>query len=304
MEKLFIERYTDLKQFKGTTIRDRSRKIVLDTLSFGLNVSGVMNEALKRPRVQFLYIHHIFKDEEILLKKLIERLLKDHTFISYGEAVNRILTGVVDKPFVCISSDDGLKNNTRAAAILADYGLKACFFICPSMIGENDYEKVKNFSKHQLHFPPVEFMNWDDIEKLQQQGHEIGGHTTSHVNLAKCDRLQLTDQIGGCYTEIAKHCGPVKHFAFPYGRYFHFSGDAQKSVFFAGFESCASAERGCHISPAGTVIKKEDLFIRRDHILLTWPIDHILFFMARNAQKAAVQNNYYRYDENNNNNKQ
>jgi peptidoglycan/xylan/chitin deacetylase (PgdA/CDA1 family) len=259
---------------------------------------------LQKPRVQFLYIHHIFRDEEVLLRRLLEKLSRHHTFISHNEAINKILTGTIDRPYVCISSDDGLKNNLRAAAILNEFGIKGCFFVCPSMIGENEYEKIKKFTLQQLHLPAVEFMNWNDIEKLQQQGHEIGGHTMSHVNLAKCDHNQLTDEIGNCYTEIVKHCGSVKHFAYPYGRYFHFTEKARQLVFSSGFESCASAERGCHISKTGTTMNKEDLFIRRDHVILTWPINHILYFMARNVQKAAVQNNYSPYNESNNSNKQ
>lgn len=301
MAELFIENYKDLKQSKS--VRDIARKLILDSASLAYNLTGAIEKASKLPRLQLLYIHHIFKDEEVFLRKLIEKLLKHHHFISHSDAVNRILTGEIDKPYISVSSDDGLKNNLRAAAILSEYNINACFFICPSVIGETNYEKVKAFSADQLHLPPVEFMDWGDVEKLQKQGHEIGGHTMSHVNIATCENPQLTDEIQQCYWEIKKQCGEVSHFAYPYGRYHHFTEKAKEIVFSSGFDSCASAERGCHISPAGTSIKKEDLFLRRDHVILTWPIEHILFFMARNAQKAAVQNNYSPYNENNNNNK-
>jgi peptidoglycan/xylan/chitin deacetylase (PgdA/CDA1 family) len=234
---------------------------------------------------------------------MIEKLLKNHSFVSHSEAVGRILTGEVDKPYISVSSDDGLKNNLRAAAILSEYDINACFFICPSMIGETNYDKIKAFSKNQLHLPPVEFMNWGDIEKLQCQGHEIGGHTMSHVNIAKCEKAQLSHEIGDCYNEIKKRCGASAHFAYPYGRYFHFNAQAKDLVFSTGFESCASAERGCHISPAGYKLRNEELFLRRDHVILTWPMEHILYFMARNVHKAATQNNCSPYDASRNNNK-
>lgn len=303
MAELFIENYSELKVAKRPIPRDITRKLVLDAASFSYNVTGAIKSAFKKPRVQFLYIHHIFKDEEVLLRKLIERLQVNHSFISHTEAVSRILKGEIDKPYISVSSDDGFKNNLRAAAILAEYNVSACFFICPSMIGETDFKKIKTFSENQLHLPPVEFMNWDDIGKLQQQGHEIGGHTMSHVNIAECVNPQLTYEINNCYMEIEKRCGSVKHFAYPYGRYFHFNKEAEKIVFNSGFESCASAERGCHIVPEGYTIRKEDLFIRRDHVILTWPMEHILFFMARNVHKASIKNNYSPYDENSNNNK-
>ena len=59
----------------------------------------------KRARVQFLYIHHIFKDEE---NSFDELFLNYHTFISHSEAVNRVINGHIDKPYISISSDDGL----------------------------------------------------------------------------------------------------------------------------------------------------------------------------------------------------
>jgi peptidoglycan/xylan/chitin deacetylase (PgdA/CDA1 family) len=296
--QMYVENYKDLKQ--SITAREVARKLVLDTASFTYKVTGAINAFLKKPRVQLLYIHHIFKDEEILLRKLIEKLSEHHSFISHSEAVNRILSGDIDKPYVSVSSDDGLKNNLRAGAILAEYNISACFFICPGVIGETQYETIKTFSENQLHLPPVEFMNWKDVEELQKQGHDIGGHTMSHVNMAKCDPQQLTDEIQQCYDKIKKHCGTVNHFAFPYGRFHHFTAKAQNLVFSSGFNSCASAERGCHISSVGN-INKEELLLRRDHVILTWPIEHILFFIARNAWKATTQNNYAPYENNNNN---
>lgn len=291
----FIEHYKELKAFRTPTFRDRSRIIALDSLSFLFKVGGRTEELLKKPRVQFLYIHHIFKDEEIYLRKLLEGLSRNHFFISYSEAVSRIISGDIDKPYIAISSDDGLKNNRSAAAIMSEYGISACFFICPPMIGEKNFDKIKEFSNARLHLPPVEFMDWNDVDALLQEGHEIGGHTMSHSNMSTCSVEELEIEIAGCFDEIQKRCGKADHFAFPYGRFHHFNQAARSLVFSSGFSSCASAERGCHISQTGEPINKEDLFLRRDHIILSWPLEHIYFFMARNAQKASVQNNYFSY---------
>jgi peptidoglycan/xylan/chitin deacetylase (PgdA/CDA1 family) len=295
MGNKFVEHYKELREFKTPTVWGLSRKITLDSLSLLFRLTGRTVDLLQKPRVQFLYIHHIFKDEEPFLRKLIEELSGTHSFISYSEAVSRILAGKIDKPYISISSDDGLKNNRRAAALMAEYGISACFFICPPMIGEKNFEKIKEFSNQRLHLPAVEFMDWQDVEALQQEGHEIGGHTMSHVNLATSSNEELYPEISNCFEEIKKRCGSAEHFAYPYGRYHHFTQAARKVVFFSGFSSCASAERGCHIALKNDLINKEDLFIRRDHIILSWPLEHILFFMARNVQKASVQNNYFSY---------
>ncbi len=100
-----------------------------------------------KPRIQFLYIHHIFKDEEKRLEALLETLSRHHHFASYSASVDMILRGRIDKPYICLSSDDGLKNNTRAADIMDRFGAKACFFICPGIIGEKDPGKLADFQQ-------------------------------------------------------------------------------------------------------------------------------------------------------------
>jgi hypothetical protein len=83
----------------------------------------------------------------------------------------------------------------------------------------------------------------------------------------------------------------VKHFAWPYGRFFHFSESKKNIVFNLGFKSCASAERGCHTNL--NTDNYQDLIIRRDHIVLDWPIRHIEFFLIQNARKMQKINNFF-----------
>jgi peptidoglycan/xylan/chitin deacetylase (PgdA/CDA1 family) len=289
----YIDTYQELLKHKPETLRSKVRNVALGLLSGGFNVLRDKTELLRRPRIQFLYIHHIFKDEEANFELLLKTLARDHHFIGYTEAVERILKGDIDKPYVCFSSDDGLKNNVAAAALLDRYGAKACFFICPSMIGERDPEKIKEFAASRLHFPPVEFMTWEDIGQLQKQGHEIGSHTLSHINIAATPKEQLEEEITGCHRVIKERCGLSLHFAYPYGRYTDFTQWGRELTFSSGLESCASAARGCHIVETGSNINPKDLLIRRDHTILSWPLRDILFFMARNSYQADLKNNNF-----------
>ena len=285
----FVDTYSDLKQFKPTTARDGFRNLVLDFLSLGISEK---NRLFEKPRIQFLYVHHVFKDEEKSLVRLIETLGKHHRFISYSHAVDKILSGQIDEPSIVFSSDDGLKNNLSAAKIFSSFNISACFFVNPSIIGQSDRRIVAEFCKERLHFPPVEFMTWEEIHQLQQMGHEIGSHTMSHINVARSQRQELEDEIGKSFSILKQRCGAVRHFAYPYGRFFHFNEEGRKLVFEAGFESCCSAERGCHINH-GRKICKEELLIRRDHIILGWKLKHILYFLAANARTASERNNLY-----------
>jgi hypothetical protein len=88
------------------------------------------------------------------------------------------------------------------------------------------------------------------------------------------------------------YLGEVGHFAYPYGRFADFPHGYGSLVFGAGFKSCASAERGCHITD-GCSIHPQELLIRRDHIILNWPIKHIEYFLLRNSARATFRNNYY-----------
>ena len=175
---------------------------------------------------------------------------------------------------------------------MSKHGIKACFFINPNIIGENNFEKVRVHCQTRLNFPPVEFLDWDEVEQIQNLGHEIGSHTMSHVNIGNATPEEIHSEIGNSYTIIKSKCGEAKHFAFPYGRFFHFSETGRKAVFEAGFISCATAERGCHISNDRPIVA-EQLCILRDHAVLDWNIDHIFHFLANNSSHANSKNNFY-----------
>ncbi len=280
----FTTTYNQIKQIKPLGIRGIARNLALDGLFLKTKAfSG--NNLFSKHRIQFLYIHHVFQDELYGLEKLLNILSKQHTFISYSEAVERILNNNIDKAYIVISSDDGFKNNLDAAKIFDKYNIKACFFINPDTIGLTDYNKVKEFCFNRLNFPPTEFMTWRDVELLLKNGHEIGSHTMGHINVSTINIKEFEDNLCESYDIIKKRCGKLSHFAYPYGRLEQFSEEAFNLVFNLGFESCASAIRGCHIPYPN--IKKDSLLIRRDHIICDWNINHILYFILNNSKKAS-----------------
>lgn len=120
----FITEYKTLLRRKPEPIRNKVRSLALDALNMGLGLTRNPERLLERPRIQFLYIHHVFKDEEQKLDLLLRELSRHHSFISHSEAVDRLVNGKVDKPYISISSDDGLKNNLNAAAFLDRYGAR------------------------------------------------------------------------------------------------------------------------------------------------------------------------------------
>ncbi len=187
---IYFDTYKEIKEFKSEGLRGILRKYTLDGLSIWDKLMGIEQE-LNKPRIQFIYLHHIFRDEEIGLERLLKKLSINHEFLSYSESVNKILEGKIDRPYICISSDDGFKNNIKAAEILNDYNAKACFFINPFIVENKSFEEIEKHCKNGLNFPPVEFMNWNDIERIQKMGHEIGSHTMQHINVANTEKPVL-----------------------------------------------------------------------------------------------------------------
>ena len=289
----FHTQYKEIKRLKPAGIRGIARAAVLDALALVDRAKGIGKD-LGKPRVQFIYIHHVFKDEEKPLAALLKTLDETHRFIPYSEGVERVLGGNIDRAYACISSDDGLKNNVRAAEILTEQGASGCFFINPAIINVGTREEVERFCRDRIHFPLVEFMDWRDVDRLMKLGHEIGSHTMGHSDVATMGQAEFEEDCGQCIEVITRRCGGVRHFAFPYGRFVNFNDTARQTVFKAGFISCASAERGCHI-PHGRPLRNDELCLRRDHVVFDWKLGHILHFLAKNARNAGISGNLFPY---------
>ena len=284
----YATKYDQVRLVNPRTILRHSALSMLATFS---RASGQMSSSLNRNRVQFLYLHHIFEDEEDSFRKLLQVLSQGHFFISYSEAVNRILGGNIDQPYISFSFDDGLKSCLRAAEIMNDFEAKACFFLCGSMVGETDYHQVKEFCLQRLFLPPVKLLSWDDVDTLLKAGHEIGSHTMTHPNLAQLSAEQTQREVSDSFQLLTERVGGVIPFSWPFGRFSHFSPTASRIVFETGYQSCASAERGCHVVQPETGLT--GLCIKRDHVVAKWPVDHTLYFMARSGQRASIQSNLW-----------
>lgn len=289
---VFIDDYKQVEKANRSTLRYYARAAALDALAWKGALTGRLTQGLSQARVQVLLLHHLFADQIAPFRKLLRVLAERHTFISYSEAAQRVLTGQIDKPYITFSVDDGFKNNVRLADILSEHGASACFFLCPSIVGESDVRKIRSFCTERLHFGLVEFLNWQDVELLLRHGHEIGSHTLNHRNLAGCSLPEAHNEIMQSRTDLQARCGAVRHFAWPYGRARHFNRAARRLVFEAGYESCASGERGAHQNRCPET-EVSQLCLRRDHIIGCWNTKHVLYLLARNALRPFDQSFSY-----------
>ncbi|WP_286814203.1 MULTISPECIES: polysaccharide deacetylase family protein [unclassified Maribacter] len=289
-DSVIIDTYALVKNNQGGKLRSLIRSSVLDVLSLKHSILG-NDEFLKKPRIQFLYFHHIFKDEVKNFEKLLAYLSKDHSFISHSEGVDRLLTDRIDKPYIAWSSDDGIQNNMLAAKVLNNYGASCCFYINPASIGLTEFTQIKSFSNDKLDMPPVAFLNWKEVELLQSQGHEIGNHTYKHDMVTQLTQEEFEEDFLKADEILTQKCGPIKHFAYTYGKFENFTKPAFEFVMKNGYESCISASRGCHTNGKGQ-LDKNSVFLRRDQIIADWKLSHIKHFLIKGAQELDYNTNF------------
>jgi peptidoglycan/xylan/chitin deacetylase (PgdA/CDA1 family) len=225
--------------------------------------------------VRIVHYHYVFDDERESFARQVAFLAREFRFVSLSEAVERLRLGSTDGDELAITFDDGFRNQlSNAAPILAEHGASACFFVVTGFVGASQ-DEVRRFCDERFHLPlPVEPLDWDDVARLREHGHEIGSHTHSHPDLTTVDAAKLADELTASREELARRLGDVRHFSAPYGERTRFSDAVADAAGAAGYESCATAIRGVNTS-AGDVYA-----LHRDHLSARWPVRDLAYFLA------------------------
>jgi peptidoglycan/xylan/chitin deacetylase (PgdA/CDA1 family) len=84
-------------------------------------------------------------------------------------------------------------------------------------------------------------MTWEQAAELRRDGIELGAHTRTHASLPGLTPEELADEIAGSRADLEERLGPIRHFAYPYGR---LDDDAVRAVEAAGFASACGIEEG------------------------------------------------------------
>jgi peptidoglycan/xylan/chitin deacetylase (PgdA/CDA1 family) len=232
--------------------------------------------------VHLVNLHHVWEEEAEPFAELLGLLSRSHAFISYSEAVERIETGAISRPYMAFTFDDGFRSGLAAAEIMRPYGATACYFVCPELVGLTDGNRLAKVCRERFHARPQAFLTWAELEGLVGDGHEVGGHTWSHARLSSLSPEEAEDEIAASARALQQRLGSARHFAWPYGRFGDMTAAAARAVYAAGYVSCASAERGCHPPPAAG----SHPCLRREHCIAAWPLRHTVYFLTRSARQA------------------
>jgi peptidoglycan/xylan/chitin deacetylase (PgdA/CDA1 family) len=102
-------------------------------------------------------------------------------------------------PIVSLTFDDGVASQRLAGELLTARGLTGTFYVQSSSVG----------SKGNL--------GWDDLRALVAQGHEIGGHTSSHPHLPVLTPSEARREIESDRLALLERSLDPVTFAYPYG---------------------------------------------------------------------------------------
>ena len=84
-------------------------------------------------------------------------------------------------------------------------------------------------------------LTWGQAEELRRDGVDFGAHTRTHPALPDLSPQQLADEVAGSRADLEARLGPIRHFAYPYGKV---DRTAIEAVEAAGFLSACGIEEG------------------------------------------------------------
>jgi peptidoglycan/xylan/chitin deacetylase (PgdA/CDA1 family) len=231
----------------------------------------------RRSGVRIVHYHHVFDDEREAFARQLDFLASAFEPVSLSEAVGRLRDDRVGGREVVVTFDDGFRNQfANAAAVLAERGWSACFFLVTDFIGATSSADAARLCRERFHLPrPVEPMSWAHADALVRQGHEVGSHTRTHPDLTSIPLADVYEELAGARAELERRLGLApEHFSAPYGDSGRFSGAVSDAARTAGYASCATAQRGLNSGLADVYA------LRRHHLEASWPLAHVRYFLG------------------------
>lgn len=164
-----------------------------------------------------VYDTYVIKENfEEQMKYLKENNYESITFedIKNGEYKKRFDK---KKKYIIITFDDGYKDNyINAFPILKKYNMKIVLFMVTDLnynkwdVDVIDREKEKKF----------ELLSKEELKEMIDSGLiEIGGHTTTHINMQKCEKEFLNLEIRRQKADLERLTGKkIISFSYPWGR--------------------------------------------------------------------------------------
>lgn len=139
---------------------------------------------------------------------------------------------------VAITFDDGLHDNLQVLAVLRSMDASATFYIPTAYVGGTaSWLGRRSYAKPRM-------LDWRDLEKIVDAGHEVGAHGNRHSEL---DILPYDEVLAEAVTSrdlLVRHCGPrISSFCYPYG---YNTQAVRSAVIAAGYKSACEVGYRIH----------------------------------------------------------
>lgn len=149
----------------------------------------------------------------------LEQTIKDYKqkgfrFVSIDDVCTILEKGKVDKPFVCLTFDDGYRDNyTNALSILKKEQVPFAIYITTGFV--DNKQSMWWYPNERLGLSRDELLNLD-AEPLCT----IGAHTITHPKLENLSAQEQRVEIKPSKQELESLLGhSVDHFSYPHGSY-------------------------------------------------------------------------------------
>ena len=174
-------------------------------------------------------------------KRIIDGIRRRYDVVG-PEAVDAMLSGdlktdLTDK--YLLTFDDGNASNFQAAKWLSSQGLRATFFIVPSVV-DRTIEEFVSYHRSRGVEPyvfsstnsPQRGLSSDELKEMLDDGHEIAAHNYAHRDLGQLHTAaELDYEIGEAIERVSTLTGlPCDSFAVGFGQLNNVSDEATKML--------------------------------------------------------------------------
>jgi peptidoglycan/xylan/chitin deacetylase (PgdA/CDA1 family) len=140
--------------------------------------------------------------------------------LTLAESERRRADGTLPDKVVVVTFDDGYASTLAARPVLEELGYPATIFVVTRFVESGEplvWHGIEEWStdetRHELN--PL---SWAELERLVEEGWEVGSHTVTHPLLTGVDDDVLAAELEDSRSAIAKKLGRCETIAYPYGR--------------------------------------------------------------------------------------
>jgi peptidoglycan/xylan/chitin deacetylase (PgdA/CDA1 family) len=218
-----------------------------------------------RQRISFIVYHNPSKPNFL---KHIEFLRKKYNFISMEDYYNALISNdfsAIPDYALCITFDDGHKNNYDLYEIFKEYNIRPTIYLCSGIVATNrhywDTVSTGQIIKHLKSIPnnhrllelrKFDFYNEQEYEDRQAlskteivsmlQYVDFQSHTKFHPALSNCNVIEKTEELVESKTQIEELTGrSCLHLAYPHGMY---DDEVIKIAISAGYKTARTIDVG------------------------------------------------------------